>query len=45
MVKRAIGMGIRAKYILMDSWFSAPSVIAKLREHIHIICMLKDHPK
>ncbi len=45
MVKRAIGMGIRAKYLLMDSWFSAPSVIAKLREHIHIICMLKDHPK
>ncbi len=22
-----------------------PSVIASLREHIHIICMLKDHPK
>jgi hypothetical protein len=45
MVKRALGMGVRAKYLLMDSWFSAPSVIAKLRQHIHIICMLKDHPK
>ncbi len=44
MVKRALGMGVRAKYLLMDSWFSAPSVIAKLRQHIHIICMLKDHP-
>ena len=45
MIKRALGMGINAKYLLMDSWFSAPSVIAKLRQHIHIICMLKDHPK
>jgi len=44
MLKRAIGMGVRAKYLLMDSWFSAPSIIAKLRRHIHIICMLKDHP-
>nr|WP_024334837.1 transposase [Desulfotignum balticum] len=31
--------------ILMDSWFSMPSAIAALREHIHVICMLKDHPK
>jgi len=37
MVKRALGMGARAEYLLMDSWFSAPSVIAKLRLHIHII--------
>jgi hypothetical protein len=45
MVKRAIKMGIRAKYLIMDSWFSMPSVISTLRENIHIICMLKDHPK
>ena len=45
MVKRALDTGIKAKYLLMDSWFSMPSVIATLREHIHIICMLKDHPK
>jgi len=44
MIKRALAMGISAKYLLMDSWFSAPSVIARLRQHIHIICMLKDHP-
>jgi hypothetical protein len=44
MLKRALAMGIKAKYLLMDSWFSAPSIIAALREHIHIICMLKDHP-
>ena len=45
MVKRALGMGVRAKYVLMDSWFSMPSAIAALRKHIHVICMLKDHPK
>ncbi|MBS3756944.1 MAG: transposase [Desulfobacterales bacterium] len=44
MFKRALAMGVRAKYLLMDSWFSAPSIISKLRSHIHIICMLKDHP-
>lgn len=44
MLKRALGMGIRAKYLLLDSWFSAPPVIATLRQHIHIICMLKDVP-
>jgi DDE superfamily endonuclease len=45
MVKRAIEIGIRAKYLVMDSWFSMPSVISTLRQHIHIICMLKDQPK
>lgn len=45
MVKRALDIGVRAKYVLMDSWFSMPSAIADLREHIHVICMLKDHPK
>ena len=45
MVKRALDNGVQAKYVLMDSWFSMPSAIAALREHIHVICMLKDHPK
>ena len=45
MVKRALDIGVRAKYVLMDSWFSMPSAIADLREHIHVICMLKDQPK
>lgn len=45
MVKRALSIGIRAKYVVMDSWFSMPSAIAALREHIHVICMLKDQPK
>jgi hypothetical protein len=45
MVKRALAMGIQARYVLMDSWFSSPSVIAGLREYIHVICMLRDHPR
>ena len=45
MVTRAIKAGVRAKYLLMDSWFSMPSVIERLRKHLHIICMLKDQPK
>lgn len=39
-VKKAIKIGIRAKYLVMDSWFSMLSVISSLRQHIHIICML-----
>lgn len=45
MIKRALNLGIKARYVLMDSWFSMPSVISDLRKHIHVICMLKDHPK
>ena len=45
MVERALCLGVRAKYILMDSWFSMPSLISNLRQQIHVICMLKDHPK
>lgn len=44
MVKNAIKIGIKAKYLAMDSWFSIPSVISTLRKHIHIICMVKDLP-
>lgn len=45
MVKRALAMGVQARYIVMDNWFSMPSAIAGLREHIHVICMLRDHPR
>lgn len=45
MIKRAIDMGVRAKHVVMDSWFSMPSVISNLRKHIDVICMLKAHPK
>jgi DDE superfamily endonuclease len=45
MIKRAIDMGVRARYIVMDSWFSMPSVVSNLRKHIDVICMLKAHPR
>lgn len=45
MIARALALGVRAKYVVMDSWFSMPSLISSLRKQIHVICMLKDHPK
>ncbi len=45
MIKRALDIGFRAKYLVMDSWFSMPILISTLRQHIHVICMMKDQPK
>lgn len=45
MVKRALGLFIPAKYLLMDSWFGFPSVVRSLMGHIHVICMVKNTPK
>jgi len=45
MVKRVLALGIKADYILMDSWFSFPSVIAALSYHVPVICMAKDMEK
>jgi hypothetical protein len=45
MVKRALGAGIRATYILMDSWFCFPSILATLGKHLPVICMAKDMEK
>ena len=42
MVKRALRMGIEADYLLMDSWFSFPSLLATLGKHLPVICMAKD---
>jgi len=42
MVKRTLAMGIRADYLLMDSWFCFASLVAKLAEHLPVICMTKD---
>lgn len=41
MVKRALRAGIRARSILMDSWFAFPAIIAALSAHLPVICMLK----
>lgn len=45
MVKRVLRLGIRADYILMDSWFCFPTLLAKLGKHLPVICMAKDMPK
>lgn len=42
MVKRVLTLGIRADYILMDSWFCFACLIAKLSHHVPVICMVKD---
>jgi hypothetical protein len=42
MVKRAISAGIGADYILMDSWFCFPVILATLGKHLPVICMAKD---
>ncbi|HDK17084.1 MAG TPA: IS4 family transposase [Nitrospirae bacterium] len=44
MVKRVLRLGIRADYILMDSWFCFPALLAKLGKHLPVICMAKDMP-
>lgn len=45
MVKRVLGLGIKANYILMDSWFCWPTILAKLGSHLPVICMAKNMPK
>lgn len=45
MVKRVLKMGIGADYILMDSWFCFPALLARLGKHLPVICMAKDMPK
>ena len=45
MVKRALSVGIKAQYVLMDSWFGMPATIAKLASHLDLICMVKKTPK
>ena len=45
MLKRVLAAGISADYILMDSWFSFPVIIATLSQYRPVICMLKDMPK
>jgi len=45
MLQRALAVGIRAKYLLMDSWFGMPAIIAKIRPYLPVICMIKRTPK
>ncbi|MEJ2690876.1 MAG: transposase [Deltaproteobacteria bacterium] len=45
MVKRALAFGVEADYILMDSWFCWPAILAKLGQHLPVISMAKDMDK
>lgn len=45
MIKRAFSMGIKAKYLLMDSWYGFPSVIIQAKALIDVICMVKKTTK
>ena len=44
MVKRALNLGLGADYVLMDSWFCFPKILAALGRHLPVICMAKDMP-
>lgn len=45
MVQRALSVGVEADYILMDSWFCWPSILAQLGRYLPVICMAKNMPK
>jgi hypothetical protein len=46
MVKRVLSTGIRAQYLLMDSWFTMPATVTVLAKHIKgVIGMVKKSPK
>ena len=41
MVKRVRSAGIRAQYLLMDSWFTMPATLIALSQHLPVIGMVK----
>jgi len=45
MISRILSLGVKARYLLMDSWFAFPKTIAALSKHIHIVCMIKKTSK
>ena len=46
MLRSALAAGIHAKYVLCDSWFSAPATILKIvAEKLHVITMVKKTSK
>jgi hypothetical protein len=44
-VKRILSHGIRAGYILMDSWFGMSAIISRLHKRLPVVCMVKNTPK
>jgi hypothetical protein len=45
MIKRILRRGIKAKYLLMDSWYGLPAIIRSVKPLIDVICRVKDTPK
>jgi hypothetical protein len=43
LVKVAMAAGTKARYLLFDSWFSAPATVRRIHAlGMHTVCMLKD---
>lgn len=45
MIERAMSQGLRAGYVLFDSWYAWPSFIwniRKIKKDLHVICRLKN---
>lgn len=45
MLRRALAAGVKARYLLMDSWFGLPAIISALCPLLPVICMVKRTPK
>jgi len=45
MVRRAMKSGIKAKHLLMDSWFGLPSIIVSVKPMIDVVCRVKNTKK
>lgn len=45
MVKRVLAAGVRAKYLLMDSWFMMPTTVTALKKYIDVVGMVKKTSK
>lgn len=45
MLARAKNAGIKAKYLLMDSWFGTPSIISDAAQYFPVICRVKNSSK
>ena len=46
LIQEALGRGIKADYVLFDSWFSSPKMFVTIRQlHLHAIAMVKKTSK
>lgn len=45
MVKNAFSKGIKADYLVFDSWFAHAKTLSELTAYIPVVCMVKKNPK